>query len=109
MKIREFTCTGCGEKMMSGFIVSGQEHIGCSENSGEWQTSESCNEGRHEYYILLMDYVFCPYCGERLVPQSPDVCLAGEKHDWRPLPGENYLNYVCIKCKKPATTSRLRR
>lgn len=42
-------------------------------------------------------------------PPDPDVCLAGGKHDWRPLPDDNYLNYVCIKCKRPATTSRLRR
>ena len=28
----------------------------------------------------------------------PDVCPAGGKHSWHPLPGDNYLNYACKNC-----------
>ena len=27
---------------------------------------EACPAGRHEYYELLLSYIFCPYCGQRL-------------------------------------------
>jgi hypothetical protein len=33
-----------------------------------------------------------------LTKRAPDVCPAGGKHSWHPLPGDNYLNYACKKC-----------
>jgi DNA-directed RNA polymerase subunit RPC12/RpoP len=29
-------------------------------------TVEACPPDRHVYYTLMLSYIFCPYCGERL-------------------------------------------
>jgi len=33
---------------------------------GVQRTEEACLADRHDYYRAFLDYVFCPYCGERL-------------------------------------------
>lgn len=34
---------------------------------GVQRTDEACAAERHDYYNALLAYVFCPYCGERLL------------------------------------------
>ena len=76
MPFLEYKCSGCNLVTISGFDLTDKKHLDCSGGVGYWVEYDSCPDNRHDYYTAFLNYLFCPYCGEKLI-KTPEEFEGG--------------------------------
>ena len=76
MPFLEYKCSGCNLVTISGFNLTDKKHLDCSGGIGYWFEYDSCPDNRHDYYTAFLNYLFCPYCGEKLI-KTPEEFEGG--------------------------------
>ena len=76
MPFLEYKCSGCNLQTISSFDLTDKKHLDCSAGVGYWVEIDPCPDNRHDYYTAFLNYLFCPYCGEKLI-KTPEEFEGG--------------------------------
>jgi len=96
MPFLEYKCSGCNLQTISSFDLTDKKHLDCSASVGYWVEIDSCPDNRHDYYTAFLNYLFCPYCGEKLA-KTPEEFEGGRTQRAADL-AVREPNSICRNC-----------